>query len=145
MRGWRLQRSSVAGAEVVAASRKATLLISATVIALAKRSIHRGFTFEAATLVDVSITDLPLSEAAGFLSAFQRGRILVPADTMNERISLDLKRRPFGDVLNELGLNTHESVDGGKRKIGLLTFLAGLGIGALISSLALGKRSESRR
>ena len=105
----------------------------------------RGFTFEATTLVDVSVSDLPLSEAAGFLSAFQRERILVPADRMNERISLDLKRRPFGNVLNELGLTKHESVDGGSRKIGLLTFLAGLGIGALISSLALGKRSEPRR
>src|SRR5918994_1069496 len=71
----------------------------------------RGFAFQATTLVDVSISDLPLSEAAGFLSAFQRERILVPADTMNERISLDLKKRAFGDVLHELGLTTHKSGD----------------------------------
>lgn len=102
----------------------------------------RGLTFEATTLVDVSINELPLSETASFLSAFQRERILVPADRMNERISSDLKGKPFGDVLKQLGLTTQESVGGGKRKIGLLTFLAGLGIGVLISSLALEKRSR---
>ena len=100
----------------------------------------RGFTFDATTLVDVSIDDLPLPEVAVFLTAFQRGRLLAPAGRMNERISLDLKRKPFGSVLKEVGLLTHESVVGAKRTNGLLTFLAGLGIGVLISSLTLGKR-----
>jgi hypothetical protein len=101
----------------------------------------RGLTFQATTLVDVSINDLPLSEAAAFLSAFRREPVLVPAHRLNERISLDLKTRPFGDVLRELGLTTQHSVDRRKRKIGVLTFLAGLGIGVLISALT----SETRR
>ena len=99
-----------------------------------------GLTFEATTLVDVSINDLPLAEVAVFLTAFQRGRLLAPAGRMNERISLDMERKPFGSVFKEVGLLTHESVAGAKRTIGLLTFLAGLGIGVLISSLTLGKR-----
>ena len=96
--------------------------------------------FEATTLVDVSINDLPLSEAAAFLTAFRKERVLVPAHRLNERISFELKTRPFGDVLRELGLTTQHSVDGGNRKIGVLTFLAGLGIGVLISALTSGTR-----
>ena len=96
-----------------------------------KETNTRGLTFEATTLVDVSINDLPLSEAATFLSAFRRERVLVPAHRLNERISLDLKTRPFGDVLRDLGLTTQHGGDGGKRKIGVLTFFAGLGIGCL--------------
>ena len=101
-----------------------------------------GFIFEAATPVDVSLNDLPLSEVAVFLSAFRRERLLVPSDRMNERITLDLKRTRFGDALKGLGLVTQESVTGGDRKLGWLAFLAGLVMGVSLSSLALGKRSR---
>jgi hypothetical protein len=89
------------------------------------------------TLIDVSISELPVFEAAKFLNALHAEHILMPIDRTSEQVSLNLKRRPFSDVLNQLGLTTSESVERGKWRIGFLIFLAGLAAGGLIFSRAL--------
>lgn len=93
------------------------------------------FTIKPTTLVDVSISELPFFEAAKFLSEFHTESIVVPIDKMSEQVSLNLKSKPFVDVLNQLGLTTSEGIERDKRRIGLLLFLAGFAIGALIFSL----------
>ena len=95
-REWRnagpeIARLSAAGAEVVAASRTATILAVCNCYCFGKETNTHSMTFKATTLVDVSINDLPLSEAAAFLSAFRREPVLVPAHRLNERISLDIQ------------------------------------------------------
>lgn len=90
---------------------------------------------EQATPVDVSIVELPFFEAARFLDQVHTESIVVPVSRMSEHVSLDLKSRPFADVLNQLGLTTSEGIERGKRRIGLLMFVAGFAIGALIFSL----------
>jgi len=96
-----------------------------------------GLTLTPGTLIDVSISELPVFEAAKFLNALHAEHILMPIDRTSEQVSLNLKRRPFSDVLNQLGLTTSESVERGKWRIGFLIFLAGLAAGGLIFSRAL--------
>jgi hypothetical protein len=95
-----------------------------------------GLTLTQGTLVDVSINGLPIFEAATFLNALHTEHILMPLARMSEPISLNLKRRPFSEVLHHLSLTTTESVERGKRRIGFLIFLAGLASGGLIFSRA---------
>ena len=96
----------------------------------------KGLTLEQSTPVDVSISDLPLFEVARFLNGVHTESIVVPIDRMNEQVSINLERKPFGDVLNQLGFTTSESIERGRRKTGLLMFLAGFAIGALILILS---------
>ena len=59
--------------------------------------------------VDVSISVLPLLEAARFFDSVHSRRILVPADMLhklNKRVHLKVKRKRFADVLERLGLTT---------------------------------------
>jgi hypothetical protein len=97
---------------------------------------------EPATPVDVSISELTFFEAAKFLNEVHTERIVVPINKMNEQVSLNLTSKPFVDVLNQLGLTTSEGIERGKRRIGLLMFLAGFTIGALIFSLVFSLRNE---
>lgn len=90
---------------------------------------------EPATTVDVSIFELPFFEAARFLNEVNSESIVVPIDKMNEQVSLDLKSKPFADVLNHLGLTTSQGIERGKRRIGLKMFVAGFAVGALIFGL----------
>jgi hypothetical protein len=56
---------------------------------------------------DVSISGLPLLEAAKLLNSVHSGRVLVPADVLNKlnkRVHLKVKRKRFADVLKRLGL-----------------------------------------
>ncbi len=101
-----------------------------------------NFNLEASTLVDVSMSELPLFEAAGFLDALCRESIVVPIDRMSEPVSINLKSTPFGDALERLGITTSESVERGKRRIAVPIFLAGLASGALIFSLVSKLREE---
>ena len=91
-----------------------------------------GLTLTQGTLVDVSISELPAFQAAKFLNAVHSEHILMPIDRTTEQVFLNLKRKPFGEVLNQLSLTTSESVERGKRRIGFLMFLAGLAAGGLI-------------
>lgn len=85
-----------------------------------------------ATPVDVSISELALLDAAKLLNKVHTESIAVPVDKIGEQVSLSLKSKPLVDVLNQLGLATREGVERGKRRIGLLMFLAGFAIGALV-------------
>jgi hypothetical protein len=69
-----------------------------------------GLTLELNALVDVSISGLPLKEAARFLNSVHSEQILVPADllnNLNKRVHLKVKRKRFTDVLKSLGLATN--------------------------------------
>jgi hypothetical protein len=94
-----------------------------------------NFNLEAATLVDVSTNEFPLFETAQLFDALYKERILVPIDRMSEQVSLNIKRKAFGDVLNQLDLTTRESIERDKWMRALLMFLAGLAAGALIFRL----------
>src|SRR5262249_47921106 len=59
--------------------------------------------------VDVSISGLPLLEAAKFFNSVHSERFLFPADLLNKlnkRVRLKLKRKRFADVLKRLALTT---------------------------------------
>jgi hypothetical protein len=101
-----------------------------------------GVTLTQGTLVDVSISELPVFEATKFLNTLHSEHILMPIDRTSEQVFLNLKRRPFSEVLDKLSLTTSESVERGKRWIGFLMFLAGLAAGGLIFSRALEPRNE---
>jgi hypothetical protein len=92
---------------------------------------------EPATLIDVSINDLPLFEAATFLNKNSIERIIVPADRLSEQVSLSVKRKPFAVVLKQLGLTTMEGIERGNRRKALPIFLAGSAVGALLFTLRL--------
>ena len=92
----------------------------------------KDLSIEPSTIVDVSISDLPLFEVANFFNRVHTGRIIAPAGKLREQVSLNIQRKSFADVLNQLGLTTSERIDRDKRGLGLLTFLAGFAIGALI-------------
>lgn len=87
------------------------------------------------TLVQVSINDLPFFEAAQFLDAVYKETIVVPLDKTSEQVSLNLKSIRFVEVLNKLGLTTKEAIERRNRWLGLLVFLVGFAIGALIFGL----------
>lgn len=73
-----------------------------------------GLTLAGNAYVDVSISGLPLLEAAKFFGAVHAERVMVPADLLsklNKRVHLKLKRKRFADVLKRLGLTT-----GGRRR-----------------------------
>ena len=73
-----------------------------------------GLTLGLHALVDVSISGLPLLEAAKFFNSVHSERVMVPADILNKlnkRVHLKVKRKRFTDVLKRLGLTT-----GGRRK-----------------------------
>ena len=99
--------------------------------------ITGDMTLDATTVVNVSTNELPLFEVATFFNALHKETIVVPVDRMREPVSLNVDRKSFGDVLNQLGLTTRESLERGKRKIAWLAFLAGLGTGAIIVSLVV--------
>jgi hypothetical protein len=61
--------------------------------------------------VDVSISGLPLFEVAKFLNSVHSKRVLVPADIMDKRVHLKLRRKPLAHVLKRLDLTT-----GGRRR-----------------------------
>src|SRR5262249_54312534 len=66
-----------------------------------------GLTLGLNAYVDVSISGLPLLDAAGFLNSVYSGRVLVPAamlTKLNKRVRLKVKRKRFADVLDRLGL-----------------------------------------
>jgi hypothetical protein len=68
-----------------------------------------GLTLAPQALVDVSISGLPLREAARFLDSVHSERVLVPADLLKElgkRVHLKVERKRFADVLKSLGLTT---------------------------------------
>jgi hypothetical protein len=125
---------NVAEAKAVVALPKATipLTVRATVLVEAP---GKNLRLEAATTVDVSVLDLPLFEAARFLNEVHTESIVVPIEKMNAQVSLNLKGKPFIDVLNHLGLTTNKRIERGKRRTGLLMLLLGFVIGALIFGL----------
>ncbi|HKY61727.1 MAG TPA: hypothetical protein VJP59_12015 [Gemmatimonadota bacterium] len=92
---------------------------------------------DGSTLVDVSLNELPLIEAARFLNQVQTESILVPTSRMSEQISRTINRKSVGDVLDELGLTTRERIERGKRRMGFLLFLAGFLIAAVLFGLVL--------
>ena len=60
-------------------------------------------------LVDVSISGLPLIDAAKFINSFHSEQVLVPTDLLsklNKRVHLKVKRRRLSDVVKRLGLVT---------------------------------------
>jgi hypothetical protein len=60
-------------------------------------------------LVDVSISGLPLLDAAKFLNSFHSEQVLVPTDLLNKlnkRVNLKVKRTRLSDVVKRLGLVT---------------------------------------
>src|SRR5262245_51311514 len=63
-------------------------------------------TIKATANVDVSISGLPLFEVAKIFNSVHTKRVLVPADIMDKRVHLKLRRKPFGHVLKRLGLTT---------------------------------------
>jgi hypothetical protein len=60
-------------------------------------------------LVDVSISGLPLLDAAKFLNSFHSEQVLVPTDLLNKlskRVHLKVKRTRLSDIVKRLGLVT---------------------------------------
>jgi len=60
-------------------------------------------------LVDVSISGLPLLDAAKFINSFHSEQVLVPTDLLsklNKRVYLKVKRKRLSDVVKHLGLVT---------------------------------------
>ena len=94
-----------------------------------------GLNFEPTTRVDVSLLELQLIEAATFLDAVCTTRLLVPADRASERVALDVRRTPLGDVLRDLHLADGSGDDQPGPRGGLLHFAAGLVIGGVLSRL----------
>jgi hypothetical protein len=69
-----------------------------------------GLKLELDALVDVSISGLPLREAARFLNSVHSEQVLVPADLLNElskRVHLKVEQKRFADVIESLGLTTN--------------------------------------
>lgn len=69
--------------------------------------IGGGLTLGLNAFVDVSISGLPLLEAAKFFNSVHSGRVLVPADMLNKlnkRVHLKVKRKRLSAVLGRLGL-----------------------------------------
>jgi hypothetical protein len=67
-------------------------------------------TLEQDALVDVSISGLPLREAAIFLNSVHSEQVLVPADLLNglsKRVHLKVEQKRFADVIESLGLTTN--------------------------------------
>jgi hypothetical protein len=66
-------------------------------------------------LVDVSISGLPLLDAARFINSFHPEQVLVPTDLLsklNKRVHLKVKRKRLSEVVKRLGLVT----DGHRKK-----------------------------
>ncbi len=60
-------------------------------------------------LVDVSISGLPLVDAAKFINSFHSEQVLVPVDLLsklNKRVHLKVKRKGLSYVVERLGLVT---------------------------------------
>src|SRR5271169_971723 len=60
-------------------------------------------------LVDVSISGLPLLDAAKFINSFHSEQVLVPTgllSKLNKRVHLKVKRKRLSDVVQRLGLVT---------------------------------------
>jgi hypothetical protein len=60
-------------------------------------------------LVDLTISGLPLLDAAKFINSFHSEQVLVPADLLsklNKRVHLKVKRTRLSDVVKRLGLVT---------------------------------------
>ena len=78
-----------------------------------------GLTLGLHALVDVSISGLPLLEAARFFNAVHSEIVLVPADILkklDKRVHLKVKRKRFSDVLKRLGLTSGLGKKKTKRK-----------------------------
>ena len=78
-----------------------------------------GLTLALNARVDVSISGLPLHEAAKFLNSVHSEQVLVPADMLNKlnkRVHLKAKRKRLADVLKSLGLTTSGQKKKAKRK-----------------------------
>ena len=61
------------------------------------------------TMVDISISGLPLLDAAKFINSFHSEQVLVPTDLLsklNKRVHLKVKRKRLSDVVKRLGLVT---------------------------------------
>ncbi|HZQ09931.1 MAG TPA: hypothetical protein VFD70_25370 [Anaerolineae bacterium] len=91
-----------------------------------------GLALDPGTLVDVSTSDLPLYEVATFFNTMSQERIIVPAHRINEPVTLDLTRQPFGKVLMQMGLKTEEGIEREQRRNALLMFLGGLAAGLVL-------------
>jgi hypothetical protein len=92
----------------------------------------KDLTIKPSTIVDVSISDLPLFEVANFFNQVHTGTIIAPVDKLREQVSLNIQGKSFVDVLSQLGLTTSDRIDKVRRGLGLLLFLAGFALGALI-------------
>jgi hypothetical protein len=78
-----------------------------------------GLTLALNARVDVSISGLPLHEAAKFFDSVHSERVFVPADMLNKlnkRVHLKVKRKRLADVLTSLGLITSGRKKKTKRK-----------------------------
>jgi hypothetical protein len=67
-------------------------------------------TLEADASVNISISGLPLRDAARFLDAVHSERVLVPADLLdglNKRVHLKAERTRLAEVIEHLGLTTN--------------------------------------
>jgi hypothetical protein len=96
---------------------------------------------EPSTTVDVSINDLPLYEVAEFLSRVHTARVVAPAGRLSEQVSLNVQRKSLDDVMDQLGLTTMERIRRQRWRAGLLMFLAGLAVGALMNA-SVGNSSQ---
>jgi hypothetical protein len=98
--------------------------------------ITGGFTLADGVLVDASFDNLPVFEVAEFLNRFHEGTLHVPANRMRQNLTWSKKRVPFGQLLDELGLERDpRAPQGNDGRRNLLTFLMGAGIGGLIVAL----------
>ena len=60
-------------------------------------------------LVDISISGLPLLDAAKFVNSLHSEQVLVPTDLLkklNKRVYLKVKRKRLSDIVKRLGLVT---------------------------------------
>ena len=98
--------ANAAGIRVADALLVATSPINANVTVYGA-AFGGGLTLGLNAYVDVTISGLPLLDAARFLNSVHSGRVLVPAailTKLNERVRLKVKRKRFADVLDRLGL-----------------------------------------
>jgi hypothetical protein len=68
-----------------------------------------GVSLPVNALVDVSISGLPLVDAAKFINSIHSEQVLVPTDLLNKlnkRVHLKVKRKRLADVVKRLGLVT---------------------------------------
>ena len=94
-----------------------------------------GVKFDPGTLVDVSVNELPLFDAANFFNTMSRETIMVPAHRGREQLNLSMKRQPFGEVLKRLDLKTKEQMEREERILAALMLFGGIAVGALLSRL----------